>query len=63
MDAELTVRFLLKLKGQYGDLNRALVMECARMLDTTNKAEISQHIGLSRNVVRRALQEESKSDT
>ncbi len=55
--SRLTVDLLLRLKNQYGDLNRALVLEYVAANGTTSERRIAQDVGLSRAVVRRALQE------
>ncbi len=55
--SRLTVEMLLRLKNQYGDLNRALVLEYVAANGTTSERRIAQDVGLSRSVVRRALQE------
>lgn len=55
--SRLTVDLLLRLKNQYGDLNCALVLEYVAANGTTSERRIAQDVGLSRSVVRRALQE------
>jgi DNA-binding GntR family transcriptional regulator len=58
-DAQETVKLLLKLKAQYGDLNRALIREYIRAYGETSDRQLAQDIGLSRSVIRRALQDRS----
>jgi predicted ArsR family transcriptional regulator len=57
LDAKETVELLIRLKKQYGDLNRALIREYIRANGETSARQIAQDVGLSRNVVRRALQD------
>lgn len=59
----MKVRILLKLKEQYGDLNKALVLEYLRANGTTSVNQISLDVGLNRSVVMRALQDVSESDS
>lgn len=56
-DAEMTVKLLIQLKDQYGDLNSALIREYIRAYGPASERQIAQDVGLSRSVVRRALQE------
>jgi DNA-binding FadR family transcriptional regulator len=60
--SEITVAILLRLKQQYGDLNRALVMEYIKAFGTTSERKLAQDLGVSRSVIRRALQDWSDSD-
>lgn len=57
------MRILLHLKEQYGDLNKALVLEYVRANGVLSETQIAQDVGLNRSVVRRALQDLSDSNT
>lgn len=60
--AELTVRILLNLKEEYGDLNRALVLEYMKAYGCASERQAAQDLGLSRSVIRRCLQERSEKN-
>ncbi len=56
-NAEITVRILLRLKEEYGDLNCALVVEYLRANGSTSQRKMAQDLGLSRTIIRRCIQE------
>lgn len=58
-NSEITVAILLRLKEQYGDLNRALVMEYLKANGSTSERKLAQDLGVSRSLVRRVLQDRS----
>lgn len=60
--SELRARFLLRLKNEYGDLNRALVIEYVKAFGPASERSLAQDLGVSRAVVRRALQDWSEKD-
>lgn len=53
--SDMKMRILLALKEEYGDLNRALVIEYVKARGATSYRQIAQDIGLSRSVVERSL--------
>ena len=55
--SKFTVELLLRLKKQYGDLNRALVREYVCAFGETSERQIAQDVGLSRSAVKRGLQD------
>lgn len=56
-EAQRIVNILLLLKGEYGDLNKALVRMYIRAYGEMSIIAISQDVGLSRTTIRRALQD------
>jgi len=52
-----TVKILLALKEKYGDLNKALVIEYVLAHGMASERSIAQDLGVSRDVVKRALQD------
>lgn len=61
-DQSQTLALLLDLKRKYGDLNRALILTYVAVNGSTSERSLAQDVGLSRSVVRRALQEWSEKN-
>lgn len=59
---QAVIRMLLALKAQHGDLNTALVREYVLLVGTMSERSLAQDLGVSRSVVRRALQGWSEMD-
>lgn len=60
--AQVLVTVLMRLKTEHGDLNRALVRLFVEAYGEASVASLARDVGLSRSVVRRAIQDLSEND-